>query len=233
MLNVQIDWLLVNRGVMGQPPWQPRCGAWPALLFAALVLYGGVAGAVDVSVPCNGGYRGVESGTLVAVMPPDVPSPTGGLASPGVGTNGLILGDTHGRTPGSYGFFIACDVQGYLGPTDVVSSATIVLTQGGSIGIDPLGPGWNSSAGLGPAKLLVEMVSGRWRVQGTRPVSCAVAGWRFPFNGHCVRWSPLLRCCVQSPCSAHHACCKHRTLRRHVPCATPVLYPPSPANAWR
>ena len=144
---------------MGQPPWQPRCGAWPALLFAALVLYGGVAGAVDVSVPCNGGYRGVESGTLVAVMPPDVPSPTGGLASPGVGTNGLILGDTHGRTPGSYGFFIACDVQGYLGPTDVVSSATIVLTQGGSAGIDPLGPDWTSSAGPGPAKLAVDMVS--------------------------------------------------------------------------
>ena len=179
------------------PPSVPGTWPWSWTLVMAFLLYAVCVRADSVAVPCNGGYLGMESGTIVAVMPPDVPKPTGGLASPGVGTNGLILGDTFGRTPGSYGFFIACDVQGYLGPQDIVSSAMLVLTQGGSIGIDPLGPGWNSSAGLGPAKLLVEMVSGRWRVQGTRPVSCAVAGWRFPFNGHCVRWPlpppPLLR----------------------------------------
>ena len=37
-----------------------------------------------VTLPCDGGYQGLQTGTIVAVMPPDVPSPTGGLTQPGM-----------------------------------------------------------------------------------------------------------------------------------------------------
>ena len=81
----------------------------------------------------------------------------GGLVQPGTGNNGLILGDTVGRTPGAYGFVVSCDLTGYLGPADTVLGATLVLNRGVSQGINPLSSDWTSSAGPGPAKLNVDM----------------------------------------------------------------------------
>ena len=113
-------------------------------------------------VPCNGGYQGYESGTIVAVMPPDVPAPVGGLVAPGGGTDALVIGDTEGRTPGAYGFFVSCNLAGYIGPADTVSSAQLVLTPSSTYGVDPLSRQWTSNAGPGPAQLLVDMVRAHW-----------------------------------------------------------------------
>ena len=55
-------------------------------------------------IPCAGSPNlstAQESGYIVATMPPDTPVPTGGLAIAGLGTAGLRLGDTVGRTPGA------------------------------------------------------------------------------------------------------------------------------------
>ena len=114
----------------------------------------------NVSVPCSSGFMGFESGTIVARMPPDgVVTPTGALATPGAGNNGLVLGDTVGATSGAHGFIVSCSLRGYLGPNDVVSSAVIVLTHGVISGVDPLSSAWVSRAGKGPAQLHVDMVN--------------------------------------------------------------------------
>ena len=91
-------------------------------------------------------------------MPPDKPVPTGGLVQAGTGINGLILGDTVGRTPGAYGFIVSCDLTGYVGPEDTISAANLLLTRGISQGINPLGSKWTSNIGPGPAVLNVDMV---------------------------------------------------------------------------
>ena len=46
---------------------------------------------------------GAETGMIVALMPPDAPTPTGGYCIPAMATDGLLLGDTVGATPGAYG----------------------------------------------------------------------------------------------------------------------------------
>ena len=97
----------------------------------------------------------METGTIVAVMPPDVPSPVGGLAHAGAS---LQLGCTQGRTPGAYGIVVSCNLAGYVGPHDVISSAQLVLTQSGLVGTDPLSSHWSSSLGNGPAQLISDMV---------------------------------------------------------------------------
>ena len=97
----------------------------------------------------------METGTIVAVMPPDVPSPVGGLAHAGAS---LQLGCTQGRTPGAYGIVVSCNLAGYVGPHDVMSSAQLVLTQSGLVGTDPLSSHWSSSLGNGPAQLISDMV---------------------------------------------------------------------------
>jgi hypothetical protein len=56
----------------------------------------------QVVATCNGGYKGMETGYVVAIMPPDSAYPEGKLTGPGRGKNGLILGDTVGRTPGAF-----------------------------------------------------------------------------------------------------------------------------------
>ena len=100
----------------------------------------------------------METGFIVSVMPPDVRSPVGGMVNAGIGTHGLKLGCTQGRTPGAYGFVVSCDLTGYVGARDVVASARLVLTQSGLIGIDPLSNKWSSSVGPGPAKMQLDMV---------------------------------------------------------------------------
>jgi hypothetical protein len=80
------------------------------MLFAVVAAFVVLAEAAPrtVTVYCPGGYRGFEAGYIVAVMPPDVARPEGGLTQPATGLNGLVLGDTVGRTPGAYGFFVSC-----------------------------------------------------------------------------------------------------------------------------
>ena len=95
---------------------------------------------------------------IVALMPPDAPSPSGGYATPGWGIDGLRIGDTVGRTPGAYGVFLSCYLTGYVGDSDVIHGATLSLTVSSILGINPLGPAWKSHAGLGPATLLFDMV---------------------------------------------------------------------------
>ena len=76
----------------------------------------------------------------------------------GVGVDGLVLGDTVGRTPGAYGFVISCPLTGYLNPTAQILSARLVIYRSSSMGINPLGNSWVSAAGPGPAKVLFSMV---------------------------------------------------------------------------
>jgi hypothetical protein len=76
----------------------------------------------------------------------------------GLSSNGLILGDTVGRTPGAYGFIVSCDLTGYVGPTETISAASLVVTRSKNQGINPLGNAWTSNAGPGPAKVLFSMV---------------------------------------------------------------------------
>ncbi len=132
------------------------------LRITLLVLVGPVLTIADpprhISAFCTGGYQSAECGTLVAVMPPDVPVPTGGLANPSESDDFLILGDTVGRTPGAYGFVVSCNLVGVLGEDDVVSSASLILSRGGAKGVDPLSEAWESTAGPGPASVLLDMV---------------------------------------------------------------------------
>jgi hypothetical protein len=81
------------------------------------------------------------------------------LTGAGLGNDGLVLGDTVGRTPGAYGFIVSCDLTGYVGSLDVISSASLVVTRSRSQGINPLGRSWTSNAGPGPAKVLFSAVS--------------------------------------------------------------------------
>jgi hypothetical protein len=80
---------------------------------------------------------------------------------PGGGVDGLVLGDTVGRTPGSYGFVVSCPLTGLLHPSAKVVSAKFILVRSSSIGVNPLGPNWVSKDGTGPAKLLFSMVRDR------------------------------------------------------------------------
>jgi hypothetical protein len=84
-------------------------------------------------------------------------------AGAGLSSDGLTLGDTVGRTPGAYGFIVSCDLTGYVGPSDVINSAKLIMTKSASQGINPLGPLWTSNAGPGPAKVLFSMVRGALR----------------------------------------------------------------------
>ncbi len=112
-----------------------------------------------VSMRCTGGFRGYETGYLVAVMPPDVPFPEGGLSQPGLAENGLVLGDTVGRTPGAFGFIVSCHTQGYLAPDDVVVSASLSLYVSDVNNINPLSDAWAvPDMEPGPAILVVDMV---------------------------------------------------------------------------
>jgi hypothetical protein len=90
----------------------------------------------------------------------------------GLGSDGLMLGDTVGRTPGAYGFIVSCDLTGYVGPADVISGARLIMTKSGQQGINPLGGTWTSNAGPGPAKVLFSMVGPPMRI--LRPRVCWV-----------------------------------------------------------
>ena len=165
---------------------------------SVILACGATAQQRTVNLPCTGGFKGQESGTIIAVMPPDVPTPQGGLTKSGKGVlrscmcmfplgekgwwglhrkrthvstsaeltwagggyNGLLLGDTVGRTPGSYGFIVSCPLTGLLNPKATVYSATLVLKLSDRSGISPLGPGWTTpTKGAGPATLEVAMVN--------------------------------------------------------------------------
>ncbi len=91
-------------------------------------------------------------------MPPDVRSPEGGLTLSGTGLNGLVLGDTVGRTPGAYGFFVGCNIEGFVGKSETILKAQLVLQRGWSNGINPLSNNWSSNAGQGPAQMIVDLV---------------------------------------------------------------------------
>ncbi len=79
----------------------------------------------------------------------------------GNGIDGLVLGDTEGRTPGAYGFIVSCDLAGYVGPLDSIMSATIMLTRSSLFGTNPLARAWTSNRGVGSV----------WRV-------CIARAWR-------------------------------------------------------
>jgi hypothetical protein len=113
---------------------------------AAVCLAAHVAASTDrtVVVPCNGGFMGLESGFIVAVMPPDRASPEGGQVAPG---GNLVLGDTVGRTPGAYGFFVSCDLTGYVGPADRINAGVFVAKRSGGTGMSPFSPDWKTPKG--------------------------------------------------------------------------------------
>ena len=73
-------------------------------------------------------------------------------------TFGVHTRFAQGRTPGAYGFLISCNLTGYIGPNDVINAAQLVLTQSNLVGTDPLSDAWTSSAGAGPAKMVLDMV---------------------------------------------------------------------------
>jgi hypothetical protein len=102
-------------------------------------------------------------------MPPDAPTPTGGYTVPALAKDGLRIGDTVGATPGAYGFIVSCDLQGYVGTSDVIQSGFLQVTVSSITNINPLDTNWTSDAGKGPAKLQYDMVSNRacaWGVCG-------------------------------------------------------------------
>lgn len=99
----------------------------------------------------------METGTIVATMPPDVPSPTGGYVIPGRANQGLVLGDTVGRTPGAYGFVVSCDMQGYVRSDATVISGRLVLVRNKGTSLHPLSSRWTYPGGSGPAALQLDM----------------------------------------------------------------------------
>jgi hypothetical protein len=65
----------------------------------------------------------------------------------GLGTDGLILGDTVGRTPGAFGFIVSCDITGYVGASETVVDGMLVVWRSGSRGMSPFSPSWNPPRG--------------------------------------------------------------------------------------
>ncbi len=63
-----------------------------------------------------------------------------------------------GRTPGSYAWFVSCDLEGYITDGENIVEGTLMLTRMSSIGINPLGSQWTSDAGPGPAVLELDYV---------------------------------------------------------------------------
>jgi hypothetical protein len=88
-------------------------------------------------------------------MPPDSARPTGAYALP---AKELVLGDTQGRTPGSYCWIVSCYLTRVVGPQETIVDARLVLTRLENKGINFFSDAWTSDAGPGPAVLEMDMV---------------------------------------------------------------------------
>jgi hypothetical protein len=87
------------------------------------------------------------------------PPPTRPFAViPGRGLQGLVLGDTVGRTPGAYGFVVSCDLLGFVAEGQQVLGASLVLTRNGGTSLHPLSKDWWYPGGKGAATLQTAMV---------------------------------------------------------------------------
>ena len=78
---------------------------------------------------------------------------------PGRAAQGLVLGDTVGRTPGAYGFIVSCSLRGYVRSDATILGGKLTLVNHIRTPLTPLSAGWTYPAGAGPAKLQLDMVS--------------------------------------------------------------------------